>query len=110
MREAYTAVLVRAEPWSGTSYTEPYEVGWAGEAVLFVRAIEAAGVGGARLMTCISPDGIHWVDEGTALTLPDSPGGIAFAKLSGFGHHLRFRADLPEQASAKYVVTLALKE
>lgn len=109
MREAFTAILGRAEPWSGVVATEPYEVGWAGEAVIFVRAIETDGAGG-EVATCISADGIHWADEGTTFPLPTAVGEVTFAKLSGFGHYLRFRATLPDGASSRFMVSLALKE
>ena len=109
MREAYTAVLCRAEAWAGTAYTEPYEVGWAGEAIVFVRAVETDG-GGGELALCISPDGSNWVDEGTTLPLPRASGEVTFAKLDRFGHFVRFRARMPEAPAARFMVTLALKE
>lgn len=109
MREAHTAILSRAEPWSGTVTTEPYEAAWAGEAVIFVRAVETDGAEG-EIATCISADGLHWADEGTTVRLPTTPGEVTFAKISGFGHYLRFRATLPEGATARYMVSLALKE
>jgi hypothetical protein len=111
MREAYTAVIARGEAWSGTVETEPYEAGWAGEAIVFVHALEASGAGGAgELTTLISPDGIRWVEEGTRGALPAAAGGTTFAKISHFGHFLRFRATLPAGRTLKVVVTLALKE
>lgn len=110
MREALTAVISRAEPWSGTRLTEPYEVGWAGEAIVFVRAIEAATGGEGELVVLISPDGIHWSEEGTRLPLPGAADASAFARLGHFGHFLCFRAELPEGATGKYVLTLSLKE
>ena len=108
MREAYIAVVSRGQPMSGSAYTEPYEVGWAGEAIVFARAMEKTA--GGELVTCISPDGVHWVDEGSSLQLPSQPGVVTFTKLERFGHFLRFRTTLPENANAKYIITLSLKE
>ena len=44
IRQSYTAVVERNTVWSGPFTTEPYEAGWAGEAIFFVRALEAHGV------------------------------------------------------------------
>ena len=38
--ENLTAVVARNESWTGASATEPYEAGWAKEAIVFVRALK----------------------------------------------------------------------
>lgn len=35
MRQSHTAIVERDVLWSGTFETEPYEAGWAGEAIFF---------------------------------------------------------------------------
>ncbi len=109
MNEAYTAVIVRGDCWEGEVETEPYEAPWARECVVFIRALESAElVGNGEAAVMISPDGIHWVDEGTTFPLPKAAGQTSFAKLSNFGHFLKVRARLPN-GWQKVMVTLALK-
>ena len=43
LRESYTAIVERSEELSGSFATEPYECGWAGEAIFFVRILERVG-------------------------------------------------------------------
>ena len=70
LRESYTAIVERSEALRGSFATEPYECGWAGEAIFFVRILEHAGnLEGVTLQVQISPDGIRWCDEGTSVTL-----------------------------------------
>ena len=65
LRESYTAIVERSESLRGDYATEPYECGWAGEAIFFVRVLERVGdVEGVTLNVQISPDGIRWCDEG----------------------------------------------
>lgn len=110
MRRSHTAVIERNATWSGAFSTEPYEAGWASEAVFFVRALESSGLpteAAARVQ--ISPDGIHWCDEGTTLQLTAAP-GVAFARLSQFGGWLRVAGELPPDGTMKVIVYCALKE
>jgi hypothetical protein len=109
LRRSYTATLARGERWTGAVQTEPYECAWATEAIFFVRALAAKGpLAEARVQ--ISPDGIHWVDEGTSMKLPKTKGAVAFARVRHFGGYLRLAAELPRGASLTVVVALALKE
>jgi hypothetical protein len=111
IRRSFTAVVARNEPWSGEVATEPYECAWAGEAILFVRALEARGsLRAAKARVQISPDGIHWVDEGTAFPMPAKKGDLTFGRVRHFGGFLRLVARVPPRASVKVLVTLALKE
>lgn len=106
LRRSYTAVVERNVEWSGLFATEPYEAGWASEAIIFVRALK----GDAQRATArvqISPDGMNWCDEGTELTLP-SAGGIAFCKVTHFGGWLRLNGETASEVTV--LVSLSLKE
>jgi hypothetical protein len=107
--ESHSAVVARNEVWAGPSATEPYEVGWAREAVVFVRALAVAGSGSATARVQLSPDGMRWVDEGTSFPLPTTPGAIGFARVAHFGLWLRVACDLPEGLEVTVLVNWALK-
>lgn len=110
LRESVTAIVARNEPWSGAVATEPYEAGWASEAVIFVRALSATKVpAGVKLKVQISPDGMRWVDEGTRFPMPNKAEAVTFAKVREFGNWLRIAAELPKGASLKALVTFQLK-
>ncbi len=105
-----TAIIARNEPWAGLSATEPYECGWAREAAFFVRAQSVAEMPDAvPAQVQISPDGVHWADEGTILFLPTTVEDVAFARVSGFGGWLRLVAEVPDEAEITVLVTLHLK-
>ena len=75
IRHSLSAVVARNEPWSGKIATEPYEAGWAEEAVFFVRALSASKVpSSVKARVQISPDGMNWVDEGTRFAMPSRAG------------------------------------
>jgi hypothetical protein len=107
--ENFTAILARNERWTGFSATEPYEAGWAREAVVFLRALKDP-VGPQPLARVeMSPDGMHWIAEGSELRMPSIRDGIAAARLTGFGNWLRVAADFGEGAESTVLVTLHLK-
>lgn len=109
IRQSYTAVVERNVLWEGDFTTEPYECGWATEAIFFVRRLESQRtVTGTRLHVQISPDGMRWCDEGTVMRLTDSE--VDFCKVSRFGNWLRLRGELPHGASVRVIATLSLKE
>lgn len=111
MRQSHTAVLARNETWEGPFATEPYEAAWASEAIFFLRALEPASLpGGAVARVQISPDGIHWCDEGTEIPLPSSSEEPTFAQVERFGGWLRLVGEVPPGGSVKIVAYLALKE
>jgi hypothetical protein len=111
LQRSHTATIARSELWQGEVFTEPYEAGWAHEAIFFVRALEASGpLQGVCAQVQISPDGIHWVDEGTAFALPERVGGVGFGRVARFGGYLRLRAKLPEGTLLRVIASLALKE
>ncbi|MDE0632672.1 MAG: hypothetical protein OXH73_14310 [Caldilineaceae bacterium] len=108
LRESYTAIVERSEALQGSFATEPYECGWAGEAIFFVRILERAGnLEGITLHVQISPDGIRWCDEGTAIALGEEE--VAFGKVAHFGNWLRLSGRLPDGASMRAIIALSLK-
>ena len=114
MRNAYTAVIARGEWWDGAVQSEPYEAAWAAEALFFVRVLQtgdakAQDAADAVARVQISPDGMHWVDEGSAMRIPVHSGALAFARVREFGGWLRLAVDVPSGARMQVVATLALK-
>jgi hypothetical protein len=111
LKRSFTATLARGEVWAGAVATEPYEAAWASEAIFFVRALETKGpLAKARARVQISPDGIHWADEGTRLAIPARTGQVTFARVRQFGGYLRLVTSLPRGATCRVVVALSLKE
>ena len=109
IKQSYTAVVERNSEFKDAFSTEPYECGWAEEAIFFVRKLDTKGnVAGTTVRVQISPDGIRWCDEGTTLTLTDQE--VDFCKVKHFGNWLRLAGKLPEDASMKVIVALCLKE
>lgn len=116
MRPSHTAVVERNQRWEGDFATEPYEVGWSREAIFFVRIlrVEAANSPSrtdVELQVQISPDGIHWCDEGSRVNFVvqehdlDKP---AFVRVSHYGGWLRLVGTV-EGGRAWALVHLALK-
>ena len=109
LRQCHTAVIERNVWWEGDWITEPYEAAWAVEAIAFVRVLERRNIDlPVTLRAQISPDGIHWRDEGSALVIPPD-GDVAFVKLSHFGGWLRLAGALDEDEGMKVVLYLNLK-
>lgn len=106
VRESTTAVVARGERFAAGDATEPYEAGWAGEAVVFVLAMDAGASGTAAVQ--VSPDGINWADEGTSIPIPDD-GSVSFGRIGHFGNWLRVVASVPEGASRRMHVTFHFK-
>ena len=109
LRESSTAVVARNETWTGVSATEPYEAGWATEAVIFVRALKPARGAMPQAFVEISPDGMRWVAEGTTFPLPSAPDAVTFARVAHFGNWLRIAADMPDGGAVTVLVTIHLK-
>ena len=108
MRQSYTAVLERNVTLTDTLVTEPYEVAWAREARVFVRALDLSGR--LEASTEISPDGLFWIPEGTPPVALEQAGLLSFP-LREFGHWLRLTLRVTGQApSTRVIVYLALKE
>lgn len=110
MRESQTAIIERNVTWQGSFIAEPYEAAWATEAIYFVRALHAESMPpNVTAHVQISPDGMHWCDEGTTITLPTAP-GVVFGRVSHFGGWLRLVGEVPDGASLTVIVYLVLKE
>jgi len=110
MRPSHTAVLARNETWAGDVTTEPYEVAWANEAIVFLRALEAAELpDGISLRVQISPDGMRWCDEGSTIALAGDPDVPTFVRLTHFGGWLRLAGSFAEGVEVKVVAYLVLK-
>jgi len=107
--ENLTAVVARNETWMGTSATEPYEAGWAKEAIIFVRALKEPVGPLPKARVEISADGMHWCAEGSEFDLPSAKDAVTFQRLSHFGNFLRVAADLPEGSEMTVLVTFHLK-
>ena len=115
MRQSHTAVVERNQCWEGDFATEPYEAGWSHEAIFFVRMLRAKAANSSSLIAVelqvqISPDGIHWCDEGSRLTFVaqhvlDKP---SFVRVSHYGGWLRL-AGTVKNGRAWALVHLALK-
>ena len=112
MRRSYTAVLERGEPLGREWATEPYEAGWATQALFFVRLLEEPdAAGAAQILSArvqLSPDGMHWSDEGT--TLPELVDGQAFARVREFGNWLRLAGTVSGASQVRALIYLVLKE
>ncbi len=114
MRNAYTAVIARGDWWEGRLQTEPYEAAWAAEALFFVQVMQVRdGTGAdpacALARVQISPDGLHWVDEGARVQIAAQAQALAFARVREFGGWLRLAVDVPQGCSMQVLATLALK-
>lgn len=107
--ENITAIVARNETWSGKAASEPYEAGWAKEAIIFVRALKTPVGSAPKAWVEISPDGIHWIREGTVIDMPDAKDGLAAARVAHFGNWLRLAAHFDAGAECTVLVTLHLK-
>jgi hypothetical protein len=114
MRHFYTATLERHTKFSGTFATEPFEAGWALEAIFFVRIETLTGLGGelgeagsVDAKVQISADGIHWIDEGTAFKTQHSCGDY-FIRCNHFGGWLRLLGNV--NGHTELTIHLVLKE
>ena len=111
MKNFYTVFLERMKEYEGSFDTEPYEAGWASEAMFFIRIHEMAGTG-VRMQSIVpvSVDGIEWIDEGTSFPAITAPGSW-FVRVSHFGGWLRLRTQITGQSPrVKTTVHLVLKE
>ncbi|PRY22194.1 hypothetical protein CLV78_107118 [Aliiruegeria haliotis] len=110
MATEFTAIIARNEPWQETGATEPYEAGWAREAVIYARSLKPASGAGLTARVQMSPDGIRWVDEGTVLEIPEDCETVAMARVAHFGNWLRLSADLGDGGHCCLLLTLHLKD
>lgn len=108
MRQFAQVVLERRTRHQGSFCTEPFETAWASEAIFFL-AVEEFDAAEMRVRVQISPDGIHWVDEGTDFA-PISSTGLTSCRVSHFGGWLRLACDLEEGGKVRVLIHLILKE
>ena len=107
--ENITAIVARNEKWSGEVASEPYETGWAREAIVFVRLLKEPEGPPPEAWIEISPDGMHWVREGTAIDMPVEKDRLAFCRIQRFGNWIRLAARYADGAHGTVLVTLHLK-
>lgn len=106
VNKTYNAVIERNIVWNGDFATEPYECGWAREAIFFIRSLQ--GGSKARCRVQISADGMHWCDEGSFISLPQKESESSWCRILNFGNWLRIVGDTGSEA-VKVLVTLSLK-
>ncbi len=108
IRQSFTAVLERNVTLTDMLVTEPYEVAWAREARVFVRALDLSGQ--LEASAEISPDGLFWIPEGSPPVTLGQAGLLSFP-LREFGHWLRIVLRMKgAMPSVRVIVYLALKE
>lgn len=108
---SFTAVVERNVTFTGDFATEPYEAGWAREARWFIHVLAVSGQNStASIKPQLSPDGLHWCDEGQSEILIASPGLYSFP-VREFGNWLRLTGHVSgEKGGLKVIIYLALKE
>jgi Domain of unknown function (DUF6385) len=111
MLNTYTAVVERAQPVVGRHFTEPYEAGWAQEAVVFVKVRDGLGADGElRAWIQVSPDGIEWVDHGAALPTPLRGTSLGAIPVQNFGDWIRVGLACSDpEATVRVSVYVSLK-
>ncbi len=110
MKEFYTSVVELRQPINAAFASEPYECGWANEAIFFLNLHpDQANFERAMVQPQISPDGIHWVDA-PAGELTVTHGGLYALRQTHFGGWLRVKLTLEGAARAAMITLhLALK-
>lgn len=105
-----TTAIERNQIWQGQFASEPCETAWATEAIYFVRALAVDGdTTGATARVQLSPDGMHWCDEGSTIALPAERDAVTFVRLCHFGGWLRLVGELPAEAQITVIAYLVLK-
>ncbi len=111
--QSHLSVVTRNITWAGPGEwtTEPQEVGWAREAIFFIRALKPPRwpEGPLEAQVQVSPDGIHWADLGREMRLPAREGEMTFLPVRHFGGWLRLAVTLPAEAEITVLVSLHLK-
>ncbi len=110
MKQIHTAVLERYGSFSGDFTTEPYEAGWAEEAIFFIKIDAVDGMESKLTGSVqISPDGITWIDEGTSLPVI-AQAGLVFTRVRHFGNWLRLACRVSgRDAEFRGTILLCLK-
>ena len=109
IKESYLAVVARNDDLRAGWASEPCECAWASEAIFFLRVLSAPeSAPPARVSVQMSPDGIHWVDEGSVLDVPVCE-SVVFARVHHFGGWLRLAADSGACGQRRVICYLSLK-
>jgi hypothetical protein len=110
IRQSYLTILARNASWTGEWACEPCECAWASEAIFFVRVLHAdESARGALARVQISPDGLHWIDEGGSLSIAAQP-GLQSVRVRHFGGWLRLAGQTEGDGEIRVVCYLHLKE
>ncbi len=107
----HTAVLEKNQTYTESFATEPFETGWAREALWFVRVLDLEGNDvRLRIVPQISPDGLFWCDkEAPAWKIRKK--GLSSVALREFGNWLRLNVEVEgKKPKVKVLVYLVLKE
>jgi hypothetical protein len=111
--QSHLAIVARNITWTGPGSvaTEPYEVGWAKEALVFVRLLKppAWPHGPHALAVEISADGMHWAPHGTSVDMPRDETETTVARVTHFGGWLRIAGPMHDGESVTLLVSLHLK-
>jgi len=112
MKNSHTAPLeVLATKANGAFFTEPYEAGWAGEALAMVYVREAHGPAPKlALRAQISADGVRWFDHPAPPLRIEAAGGFGLP-LANFGNWLRLAGEVsggPADGATALVLDLYL--
>ncbi len=112
MRQSQSAVLERGVDLDSVHETEPFEVGWAGEARWFVQFLRGAPGSQVEFRVQIAPDGLTWIDhEGIPPLISEAVGQLSIPVVNNFGHWLRLRSEQKSGAEAPMLrIYLELKE
>lgn len=106
MRESHTAIVERHVRLPSQHRTEPYECGWAAEAIFFVYLTDPSGADiGVRAE--ISADGQRWVGTEDHAVLSAGQTGLALP-VRHFGGWLRLAVD-GSSTNPELDIYLALK-
>ncbi len=111
MKRSFTAVIERNATHTESFVLEPYECGWASEALWFIKVIEVTGKDTSiKVRGEISPDGLFWCDSGKE-ALKITKTGLYPLSLRDFGHWLRLTCTLKgKKPKVKLMIYLSLKE
>ncbi|MGB7803953.1 hypothetical protein [Buttiauxella sp.] len=110
MKEFYTSVVELRQPIKNQFVTEPYECGWAHEAILFLTlAPDTNSFDEIIAQPQISPDGINWTPLAEN-TININKTGLHAIRLTNFGGWLRAELTISGQArTAMLTLHMTLK-
>lgn len=96
--------------FTGDFQTNPYEAGWADEALFFIHVERLSGNQPTLVAAVeISHDGVHWAKEGTSSEVITRQ-GLHFIRVRHFGNWLRLDCNIGgQQPVFRLNIQLALK-